>query len=173
MSSAAGDFSLADLYGALDAERKKRALSWSEAARQMARESGNNSGHRLSVSTIIATRTAKVAEADGILQMLVWLGRTPESFVAGHPSSDSARFQLPKVPPHKVLRFDTKALHAAVDQQRRAQKLTWLQVADAIGAGESALRHLAKGGRTSFPQVMRIVRWLKMPAADFTRASDF
>ena len=39
----------------------------------------------VSSSTVARLRTGHIAEADGVLQMLRWLGRAPESFVQGSP----------------------------------------------------------------------------------------
>jgi len=36
----------------------------------------------------------------------------------------------------------------------------------------ASLTHLAKGGRTAFPQVMRMVQWLGRCAAEFTFAAE-
>jgi hypothetical protein len=71
------------------------------------------------------------------------------------------------------LRFDTQKLHAAVNAQRVARGLTWQHVANEIGLGQTTLTHLSKGGRTGFPHVMRITRWLGRPAAEFTRAAPW
>jgi hypothetical protein len=114
-----------------------------------------------------------VAEGDGVLQMLLWLHRTPESFVPGHPESENSNARLPDVPAAKILRFDTRKLHAALEAQRAVRKLTWAQVGKEVGLSASSLMHLSKGGRTAFPQVMRIVAWLSRPAAHFTRVSDW
>jgi hypothetical protein len=52
--------------------------------------------------------------------------------------------------------------------------MTWKQVAHEIGGVNPAgLTRLSKGGRTAFPEVMRIVRWLGRPAASFTRLSNW
>ena len=166
------DFSLAALYAALDAQRQARGLSWSQATREINRQSERISVHPISPSTVTGTRTKTVAEGDGVLQMLLWLNRTPESFVLGHQECDEAGTRLPDIPTHQVLRFDTTKLHAALDAQRVARKMTWAQVARETGLSVSNLTHLSKGGRTGFPHVMRIVRWLGRPAAQFTRASD-
>jgi hypothetical protein len=167
-----GDFSLGALYAALDAERRRRGLSWAKATQEINGPSGRSPGHRLSPSTVTGTRTRVVAEGDGVLQMLRWLNRTPESFVSGHQEAgDGGR--LPEVPSHHTLRFDTKKLHAAIDRERVERELTWAQVAQEVGIGVSSLTHLSHGGRTAFPQVMRIVRWLAKPAAQFTRTSNW
>jgi hypothetical protein len=167
------DFSLRALYTALDAQRRARGLSWSEATREMNGQSGRSSGHRLSPSTVTGTRIRTVAEGDGVLQMLRWLNRTPESFVAGHQEVAGDPARLPDVPPRQTLRFDTRKLHAALDAQRVRRQLTWAQVATEVGLGVSSLTHLSRGGRTAFPQVMRIVRWLATPATHFTRTSNW
>jgi len=167
-----GDFSLRALYAALDAERRRRGLSWAKATQEINGPSGRASGHRLSPSTVTGTRTRAVAEGDGVLQMLRWLNRTPESFVPGHPESDDGG-RLPEVPAHHTLRFDTKKLHAAIDLERVERKMTWAQVAQEVGIGASSLTHLSHGGRTAFPQVMRIVGWLAEPAAQFMRTSNW
>jgi hypothetical protein len=166
------DFSLRALHAALDAQRKSRGLSWAQATREMNGHAARPSAHQLSSSTVTGTRTRTVAEGDGVLQMLRWLNRTPESFMPGHPCSEDASAHLPQVPPRHVLRFDTKKLHAALDAQRIEREMTWAKVAKEVGFGASTLTHLSSGGRTAFPQVMRIVRWLARPAAHFTRASE-
>jgi hypothetical protein len=166
------DFSLQALYTALDAQRRRRGQSWSKATQEMNGHSGRSSGHRLSPSTVTGTRTRAVAEGDGVLQMLRWLNRTPESFVPGHPESDDGG-RLPEVASHHMLRFDTKKLHAAIDLARVERKLTWAQVAQEVGIGVSSLTYLSRGGRTAFPQVMRVVRWLAKPAAQFMRTSNW
>jgi hypothetical protein len=167
------DFSLADLYAALDAERQARGLSWAQAARQISRQSEREAVGPVSASTVTSTRTKAVAEADGVLQMLLWLNRTPESFVPGHPHPDEPRFRLSPVSAHQILRFDTRKLYAALNARRTERTMTSAQVAREIGVGVSGLTHLAKGGRITFPQVMRVVRWLDRPAAAFTRACNW
>ena len=165
-------FSLQALYEAMDAERQARGLSWAQATREMngRAQPAKASGHALSASTVTVTRT--VAEADGVLAMLRWLNRTPESFLPGHVEAGDMSEHLPEIPPGKVLRFDTRKIHAALEAQRVARRITWTQVAKEVGLSASMLTHLAKGGRTAFPQVMRIIGWLERPAAQFTRASD-
>lgn len=167
----ASDFSLRALYAALDAERRARGLSWAAATREMnGRAERVSAGrHQMSASTVKGVGKRTVAEGDGVLAMLRWLKRTPESFVQGH--ADGAR--LPEVPAGKVLRFDTKRMHAALEAQRVARGMIWEEVAKEVGLGVSSLKYLANGGRTAFPQVMRIVRWLGRPATEFTRMSDW
>lgn len=166
------DFDLAALYAALDARRRERALSWSQATREMNGGTPSRGVHALSPSTVVATRSRRIMEADGVLQMLRWLDRAPETFL-GQPrrfAENDAR--LPEVPAGHVLRFDTRRIHAALEARRAERKMSWAQAGCEIGVAESGLMRLSRGGRTSFPQVMRIVGWLGEPAARFTRIAD-
>jgi hypothetical protein len=155
------DFDLAVLHQALDAERRTRGLTWTAATKEMS----------VAPSTVAGLRTRSVAEADGVLQMLRWLGRAPESFGADHRVAAAAE-SLPDAGPGQILRIDTRELHAALDALRIERRLTWDGVARELGVGVSSLTRLADGGRTAFPQVMRMTRWLGEPVARFVRRSD-
>ena len=85
------DFSLEALFHALDAQRLERGLTWAEVTREINRESERSPLHPVHASTVKATRTQRVAEADGILQMLLWLRRSPESFTPGFSPSRGLR----------------------------------------------------------------------------------
>ena len=164
------DFDLHALYDALDARRLERELSWAGVVREM---SGSDA-KKGSASTLTGLRERRVAEGDGVLTMLRWLDRTPESFVPGTPDSTADRFRLPAVPSRKILRWNARALFQAADQQRQEKQLTWTQVAREIGGFTPAmLTGLAKGGRVAIPPVMRLVRWLNRPAASFTHLCDW
>jgi hypothetical protein len=89
------DFSLRALYKALDAQRRKRGISWAEATRQMGGRSEKTLGLALSPSTVQATRVRRNAEGDGVLAMLGWLNRSPESFVPGYNEADDTLTRLP------------------------------------------------------------------------------
>lgn len=165
------EFCLRALYEAIDGQRRARGLSWARVADEMNGGGRRRVGHRLSSSTIVGLRTRQAAEGDGVLQMLRWLNRTPESFLGLNQCSSFEGEPL-TASGDKVLRFDTKKLHTALDARRIERGLTWNQIAGEIGVGVSSLAHLSAGGRTSFPQVMRILSWLESPAANFTRLAD-
>ena len=168
------DFDIRALYRALDEARTNRELSWAQVAREVNARFAEVAVRVVSASTITGTRTRALVEADGVLQMLRWLDRSPESFVPGHPLAAAAIARLPGVEPNRILRFDTKAMYDALDRRRVERGLTWSGVAEEIGGIRAAgLTRLGEGGRTTFPQVMRIVRWLERPAAAFTRASEW
>jgi hypothetical protein len=125
-------------------------------------------------STITGLKNKRVGEGDGILQMMLWLGRTPESFGPGVEDADHAKYQLPRVGRGQILRLDTRKLHAALDAQRRERGLTWSETARDIGGyTPNMLTNLAKGPRTGFPRVMRLARWLDTPLAHFTRIASW
>jgi hypothetical protein len=165
------DFSLNALYDALDAQRQSRGLTWTAVMREINRN--KTYIHPIATSTITSLKDKAVAEGDGILQMLLWLGRSPESFISGFADANDDRFQLQQVARNQTLRWDAKALHGALNAQREARGMTWKGVAQELGGFTPAmLTNLSKGGRAGFPGVMRIVLWLGQPAATFTRAKD-
>jgi hypothetical protein len=166
----ASRFELGALYAALDEQRQARGLSWSAALREIARTSERKAAHNISLSTLKGLAKSRVAEADGVLQVLLWLRRSPESFVSGHDMQ--AGNPLPDVPSDKILRFDTQKLHAALANRLKEQSVSWDDIANETGWSVPSLMHLSKGGRTSFPAVMRLCKWLGQPAAQFTRLSD-
>jgi hypothetical protein len=95
--AACSEFSLKALFAALDAERQARGLSWARMMREM-RHSERPLPHPLSQTTVMGRRTKGVAEGDGVLQMLRWLGRSPESFFPGRESTLELDARLPDIP---------------------------------------------------------------------------
>ncbi|HEX4959493.1 MAG TPA: hypothetical protein VF173_01545 [Thermoanaerobaculia bacterium] len=167
------DFDLGALYAALDAQRLARGISWQQVVREINALFEHVPARPISSSTVTGMRNRAAIEGNGVLQMLLWLNRTPESFVPGYQEAAAEALGLPYVGPHQILRFDTRKLYSALDAQRIERGMTWKQVASEIGGFSAAsLTLLSKGGLTSFPHVMRIIRWLGRPAVSFTRISD-
>ena len=175
ISVANAEFDVKGLYDALDERRRSRAMRWAAVRREMNARFQEVPGHKpIAMSTITGLQNKRNVEGDGILQMLLWLGRTPESFLPGFEEADAERFRLPQLGKEQILRWDTRAIHSALNAEREARGMSWKEVANDIGVGSAnPLTNLAKGGRTGFPGVMRIVVWLGRPAATFTRASDW
>jgi hypothetical protein len=167
---------LKSMYDAIEERRNERGMSWAEVAHEVNRieTKGKPEGHPVAASTITSLKDKPVGEGDGILGILTWLGRTPESFIPGFPDAMAERYRLPDVERNHCLRWDTQALHAALNNLRQARRMTWREVAEEQGGcTPSMLTHLAKGGRIGFPfPAMRIVLWLDQPAANFVRAAD-
>lgn len=172
MTDPSSDFDVHALYAALDAQRRARGLSWAQVAREISDRFGLTPARPLSPSTLTGMRERGTLEGDGVLQMLGWLNRSPESFLPDRHGESTAGETLPPVGPSRILRFDTRALYDALDARRVERAMTWGQVAEEIGGFTAAnLTGLAKGGRIGFPGVMRLVAWVKQPAASFTRAA--
>jgi hypothetical protein len=162
------DFDLQALYAALDDRRRERQMSWTAIAAEVNRF--RTTLRPISASTITSLSQKKVGEGGGILQMLLWLGRTPESFVPGIPDANAAAFRLPELTTGQILRWDTRALFVALDARRKELQMTWVEVAREIGSfTPGMLTNLSKGGRIGFPRVMRLARWLGRPATAYTR----
>ncbi|MEM8767727.1 MAG: hypothetical protein AAGE43_09810 [Pseudomonadota bacterium] len=160
-------FSLPLLAEAIEAKKNQEALSWQGVARAVGRFVPVSAG------TISKLGSRPTAEGDGVLQILLWLERSPECFVAGFSPQNAERYLLTPPPLGKILRWDTTAIHRALNAARSGKNLSWVALADRIGGVSAAtLTALAKGGRTHFPMVMRITTWLDTPAATFTRLSD-
>jgi hypothetical protein len=161
------DFDLAALSAALDARRSELGLTWQQLAIKITDRPSRRSDRRIAASTFKAMSQRRSMRDTVVLQVVRWLGRTPESFVPGHrggpehvlPDSDTGRPAL-----------DTRAIYLAMDARRAQQELTWRDVAYVLGPGFSPgmLTRLATGTPVGFPRVMRIFGWLECPVAEFT-----
>jgi len=106
--------------------------------------------------------------------MLVWLDRTPESFIPRHDRSANPAEVLPRLGPDRILRFDTRAVFGAMDAVRADRGLSWLQVAKEVGGmNAEQLRRFAKGSGIGIVGAARIAQWLGRPVASFTVASSY
>ena len=107
------DFSLRALYDAIDEQHRARDMTWTAVHREINRFIIE--GRPVAMSTITGLKSKPLGEGDGILQMLLWLGRTPESFVPDIQDADAERFRLPIPEEGKILRWNTRALHSALN----------------------------------------------------------
>ncbi len=158
-------FDFPALYGALDAERRRRGLSW----QQVAREVGP------AASTLTRTARGGPLEADGVLAMVRWLGRTFDSFMSGKVSAPPGTSATVVLPPDsaETRRFDARAVYMALDQRRRSLAMSWTDVAREIGGCTPAmLTRLAKGGRMDVRLVVTVSAWLGRTAESFTHTTQ-
>jgi hypothetical protein len=170
--STTDDFNLRALYEAIDARRRERGMNWTDVAREVNQH--RTTLRPIAASTIAGLREKSGGEGDGILQMLLWLGRTPESFVPDIVDADDERFHLPALTKGQILRWDTRAMFDALNAERERRQLTWSDAARDIGGfTPNMLTNLSNGGRIGFPRVMRIVRWLDRPAVTLTRVAQW
>ena len=158
------------LQCALDDERRARKLTWDELAAEINAPFKHTPSIPISVGTL-RTMTAKRSVTSAVvLQALRWLRRSPESFLKGRDHVPAPDKELPEAGPAQILRFDTTALHTALDANRRERTMTWKDVAAELpGFTPSMLTNLAKGPLIGFPRVMSLTQWLGRPATDFVR----
>jgi len=155
-------------HAALDEARQARGLTWAELASETNHPFEGTTSIPIHPATLRGMLAKRSVTSAVVLQALAWLGRTPETFLTG--SSALAETPLPEVGPGRVLRFDTRALHAALNAQRQTRELTWAQVAAELpGFTPTMLTNLATGPLIGFPRVMLLTQWLGRPAADFVR----
>ena len=70
-----------------------------------------------------------------------------------------------------MVRFDARALYAALDAQRGARGMTWTQVAAETGVSAATLTRTRSGGRLEVDGMLAMVRWLGVPVETFVRES--
>jgi transcriptional regulator with XRE-family HTH domain len=66
---------------------------------------------------------------------------------------------------------DVEALYGALDVKRRAEGLSWRDVATAIGVSASTLTRMAQGASPDVEGFGKMVRWLGVSADDFIARS--
>lgn len=64
-------------------------------------------------------------------------------------------------------RFDAKALHKALDDQRLRRDMSWVDVSKEIGVSASTLRRTKNGGRMEVDGMIAIVYWLNEKVETF------
>ena len=159
------------LSAALDSARRSRSLTWPEMMQEINRPFEGTPSIPISLATVRGIPDKSSVTSAVILQVLRWLHRTPESFLSGSIPPAKAGATLPEPGSGRILRLDTRALHAALDEERLKRKMTWKQVADELpGFRSGMLLNLAHGPLIGFPRVVLLTQWLDRPMADFVRS---
>jgi len=150
------------LLDAVDAQRRERGMTWADVSRE------------LYVSTTTIRNLPKRQwgiELDGVIGMARWVGRTVESFAG----ADGGPAPKPAGPGWPFLRFDTRALYEAADEERTRRGLTWAQVAGEVWPsgpwGEAQLQGMARGGRSDVYNALAICAWLGRTIQSFLHES--
>jgi hypothetical protein len=179
MDPAVREFDGKALYAALDAKRQAEGLSWPAAAAAIwnmapalnaVRAERGLTNHPISPSTLHSLGKRGNTSCQHALFFLHWLGRTPESFLAGVASDAGA--PLPACGPGRRPRWDLKALHAGLNDARTSRGATWAHAAQELHCQPGQLTGL-KTARyaTGIGLAMRITQWVGRPAADFIYAA--
>lgn len=164
-------FDMRSFHTELDAQRRGRGLSWAQLATEINRPFESKSSIPIHPTTLRDMLKKRSVTSAVVLQVLRWLGRTPESFLSGRARAANPDERLPDAGLDRILRFDTRAIYDALQEERLRRGMTWKQVADELpGFTPSMLSNLASGPLIGFPRVMTIMQWLGRPAATFVRA---
>ena len=70
-----------------------------------------------------------------------------------------------------MIRFDSQALHQALDERRRARGLSWKEVASETGVSTATLTRTRLGGRMEVDGVLAMVTWLGTTVESFARST--
>jgi hypothetical protein len=170
----ATDFDLSALYAALEARKRQLGLTWTDVVNEISLPFQNCKPRLIRASNLRDLDDTRFGVDAGIvLRILIWLGRSPESFVPGHPGADRPEAQLPPAAAAELPSFDVTRIYARLDTERERRRLSWLQVAQEIGDPFTAngLQRLHRGRIVRFPAVMRLARWLRCPAASLMVSS--
>ncbi len=153
------------LYRALDAERIARGMTWKEVAHEV----------HYSVPSIKGMTTRTQIEADAVVLILQWLRRRCDDFVVGPRCAadhlTGRTVVLPPVP-ERFARFDTIALHGALDRARQRRGLAWADVADALGVSPGVIARFTKGGRTNADLMIAGADWAGEPVEGLMQPSQ-
>ena len=129
-------FDLGGLFEAVDAERRRRGLSWATLGRQVG----------VAPSTIRRFQHADDAEADGVLALVRWLDTAPEHYV---PNGVVAGRALPiEGDGHGYVRVDLDLVVAATGDPRSS----W-------GRTRTTIQRLVDAGQRSGRAVGSLTRW--------------
>ncbi len=169
-----GEFSIDDLYHALEQQRLDRHLSWRQVAGEiwnLSQELNDRRGdHPISPATLSGMRARRETSCQHALFMLRWLERTPESFVKG--GTVALNSTLPDAGSDRRFRWNLERLYDAMNEQRQKEQLTWKQLALRLRCTPSQLTGLRTAKfATGMRLAMRITQWLGRPASDFVYAA--
>jgi len=170
------EFDVQALFDAMNVQRAARGLTWRGVADELWRQSADlndrRKDHPISPTTLTGMPKRGDTSCQHALFMLRWLGRSPESFLAGgtvHYETD-----FPPVGPDRRLRWSLRRLYEALDSRRREERLTWAELASMLGCTPSQLTGIRTARfAMSMQLAMKIVQWLDRPAADFVYAAKW
>ena len=157
-------------FAAVDLARRGHDLHWYALADELwdlsATLNAERDDHPLCGGAVSRLGARGETSCQYALYLLRWLEQPPEAFLVG-PVAHVGDTQLPDPGPDSRLRWDLAQLHAAVNEQRQREGLTWAGLADQIGCTPGRLTGLRGARMADMALTMRLTQWLHRPAADF------
>jgi hypothetical protein len=167
---ALAQFDFASFFAAVDDARRNRDIGWYDLADELwdqsAQLNAERDDHPLCGGAISRLGRRGETSCQYALYLLRWLGRAPEEFLTG-PGQNVGDVRLPDAGPESRLRWNLRQLHAALNEERQRQGLTWVRLAEQIGCAPSRLTNLRTARMTDMALAMRLTQWLRKPAAEF------
>ena len=164
------------LIAALDAQRDRLGLGWTDLAdelwQQSAELNAQLSDHSLCPGALVRTAKRGTMSCQYALIILRWIGRAPEDFLTG-PVVDVGNTRLPEAGADSRLRWNLGELHAELNERRREGQLTWARLANELGCTPARLTNLRTARLADMELTMRITQWLGRPAARFVHPAHW
>ena len=168
-------FDFAAFFAAVDDARRERGMGWCDLAEELwnqsARLNAERDDHPLCGGAVSRLGGRGETSCQYALYLLRWLGQAPEQFLTG-PAADVGDTRLPDPGPGSRLRFDLGQLHAALNDERQRQGLTWAELAGRIGCTPARLTNLRTARMADMGLTMRLTQWLGRPAAEFVHPAS-
>lgn len=163
-------FDFAAFFAAVDDARRDRDMGWYDLADELWDQSAQlnteRDDHPLCGGAVSRLGVRGETSCQYALYLLRWLGRPPEEFLTD-PAREVGDVRLPDPGPDSRLRWDLTQLHAALNEERQRQGLTWAALAEQIGCTPSRLTNLRTARMADMALTMRVTQWLRRPAAEF------
>jgi len=161
-------FDFAAFFAAVDNVRLGRKMGWYDLAadvwEQSAQLNAERQDHPLCGGAVSRLGARGETSCQYALYLLRWLGKPPEEFLTG-PVVDVGDMRLADPGPDSRLRFDLAQLHAALNEERQRQGLTWAGLAAQTGSRfhpsgkQSAPSRTALGVKAGQPHGIRLISW--------------
>jgi hypothetical protein len=164
------------LISALDAKRAERGLGWTALADELWQQSAGLNAelgdHSLCPGALVRTTARGAMSCQYALIMLRWIRRAPEDFLAG-PVVEVGDVRLPEAGTDSRLRWDLSEVHAALNERRRDDQLTWAELAEELNCTPGRLTNLRTARLADMDLTMRVTQWLGQPAALFVHPAKW
>ena len=169
-TDALATFDFAAFFTAVDEARRSQGLHWYAFADELwdlsVQLNAERDDHPLCGGAVSRLGARGETSCQYALYLLRWLGDPPEAFLVG-PVADVGDTRLPEPGPDSRLRWDLAQLHAALNDERQRQGLTWAGLAEQIGCAPGRLTRLRGARMADLALTMRLTQWLRRPAAAF------